>query len=61
MGEVQRQFLNLGVVEGPQVGQELGVPGGGEVDGHSLPSEPACSSDSVDVLGGVSGEVVVDD
>ena len=61
LGEVQRQFLDLRVVELAQVGEELSVAGGGEVDGDSLAAEPARSTDSVDVLGSVGGKVVVDD
>ena len=45
----------------PQIGQKLRVPSGDEVDSDSLSSEAARTADSVDVLGGVSGKVVVDD
>jgi hypothetical protein len=61
LGEIEGQFLNLGIVELSQVGEELRVAGGDEVDGHSLASEPPRSADSVDVLGSVGGQVVVDD
>lgn len=39
--EVEGKFFNLGVVELSQVGQELGVSGGHEVNGHSFSSESA--------------------
>jgi hypothetical protein len=51
----------LGIVELPEVGQELGVAGGHEVDCHSLAAETARTTDSVDVLRGRTGKVVVDD
>ena len=51
----------MGIVELTQVGQELGISGGGEVDGNSLSSEPSGTTNPVDVLGGLGGEVVVDD
>ena len=54
-------ILDLSVVELPQIGQKLRVPSGDEVDSDSLSSEAARTADSVDVLGGVSGKVVVDD
>ena len=60
-GEVQRQFFNLCVVELPQVGQKLCVSSCHKVDGDSLPAETARSADPVDVLGGIRGQIVVDD
>ena len=61
LAEVKWQFLDLGIVVLSEVGQELSVSGGDEVDSDSLSSEPARSTDSVDVLGSVGGQVVVDD
>lgn len=39
--EVEGELFDLGIVVLPEVGEELGVSGGHEVDGHSLPSEAA--------------------
>ena len=59
--EVQGELLDLGVVELPQVGQELGVSSCHEVDSYSFSSETTRSADPVDVLGGIGGKIVVDD
>lgn len=61
LAEVKREFLDLGIVVLSEVGQELSISGGDEVDSHSLSSESTGPANPVDVLGSVGGEVVVDD
>ena len=51
----------MSIVELAQVCQELGISGGGEVDGDSFSSESTRTTNPVDVFGGLSGKVVVDD
>ena len=60
-GQVHGELFDLSIVVLSEVDQELGVSGSHEVDGHSLSSESSGSTDSVDVLGGVGRQVVVDD
>ena len=60
-GDIEGEFFDLGVIVLAQIGKELRVSRGDEVDGDSLATEAARSTNSVDVLGSVSGEVVVDD
>lgn len=41
LGEIHGEFFDLSVVELAEVGQELGITGGHEVDGDSLAAETA--------------------
>ena len=60
-GQIQRQFVNLGVVISLQLHQEVSISWSHEVYGHTFTSETSRSTDTVDVLGSVIWHVVVDD
>ena len=60
-GEVEGEFLDLGIIKLAQVGQEVSVSGGDEVDGDSFAAEASRSTDTMDVLGSVGRQIVVDD
>ncbi len=59
--EIHGEFFNLGVVELSQVGQKLSISGCHEVNSDSFSSESAGTSNSMDVFGCFSGEIIVDD
>jgi hypothetical protein len=59
--EVGRHLLNLSVVMVLDLLNEAGVLGKDEVDGSSLSTETSSSTDSVDVVLLLDGELVVDD
>lgn len=61
LGEIHGEFFDLGVVELSEVSQELGISSSNEVDGNSLSAETSRTTDTMDVFGGLSGEIVVDD
>lgn len=59
--QVQWKLFNLSIVILSEGGQEVSISRGNEVDGNSLSSETTWSTNSVNVLGSVVGEIVVDD
>lgn len=61
VGNVGRHLLDLGVVEGLDVPQVPHVALGDEVDTHTLSAETTGTTDTVDVVLSVGGQVVVDD
>ena len=60
-GHVHWHLLNLGAVELLDLTHHANVVGGDEVDGNTLTSETATTTDSVDVVLAVGWQVVVDD
>ncbi len=60
-GHVHRHLLNLGAVELLNLAHHAHIIGGDEVDSHTLPSESAATTDTMDVVLTVGGEIVVDD
>ena len=61
VGDVHWHFLDLGVVELLNVTEVPDISLSEEVDGDSLPSETSGTSDTVDVVLPVGGEVEVND
>ena len=58
---VHGHLLNLGAVELLDFAHHADVLGGDEVDGNTLTSETTTTTDAVDVVLTVGGQVVVDD
>jgi len=54
-------LVDGGVVESLQFSESSGIIGGNKVDGNSLSSESSRSSNSVNVVLQISGQIVVDD
>lgn len=59
--DIERELLDLGIVVLPEVGQELRIARGDEVDSNPLPSEATRPTNPVNVLGSISRQVVVND
>ena len=60
-GHVHRHLLNLSAVELLNLTHHAHIIGGDEVDGHTLATETNTTTDAVDVVLAVGGQVVVDD
>jgi hypothetical protein len=61
VGNVHRHLLNLSTVEGFDFTEHAHILGGDEVDGNTLSAETTSTTNSVDVVLTVGGEIVVDD
>ena len=61
VGDVGGELLDDGLVEALHVLEEALVILGDKVDGHTLASETAGTTDAVEVVLGLGGEVKVDD
>jgi len=61
VGYVSRHLLNLSVVELLEFAEGADILLGNEVDGNTLATEATRTSDSVDVVLEVTGQIVVDD
>jgi hypothetical protein len=61
VGNVHGHLLNLSAVELLDLSHHADILGGHEVDRNTLPSETTSTTDSVDVVLTVGGEIVVDD
>ena len=59
--QFHRQIFDLSVVELPEVGRKLSVSSSNKVNLYALSSETAWPTNSVDVLGIISWQIVVDD
>merc|ERR1712137_1393294 len=60
VGNVERHLFDLGAVESLQFAHGTDIVVGDEVDGHTLTTETTGTTDSVDVVLPVGGQVVVD-
>jgi hypothetical protein len=60
-GNVHGHLLDLGAVELLDLAHHTDIVGGDEVDGHTLATETTTTTDTVDVVLAVGGEIVVDD
>lgn len=58
---VERHLIDLGVVELLDVTQHTDVLGGDKVNGNTLTTETTATTDTMDVVLAVGGEIVVDD
>ena len=61
VGDVHRHLLDLSAVELLDLTHHADVLGRDEVDGDTLASEPTTTSNAMDVVLAVSGQIVVDD
>ena len=61
IGNVHGHLLNLGAVELLDLSHHAHILGGNEVDGNSLTTETTTTTNAVDVVLPVGGEIVVDD
>jgi len=61
ISDMRWHLFNLGVVKLLQLSQSTNIFGGDEVDGDSLSSESATTTNSVNVVLQISGKVVIDD
>ncbi|KAI6772526.1 hypothetical protein HG530_003484 [Fusarium avenaceum] len=61
VGDVHGHLLNLGAVELLDLTHHSDVLGGDEVDGNTLSAETTTTTNSVDVVLTVGGEIVIDD
>lgn len=61
VGNVHGHLLDLGAVELLNLAHHADIVSGDEVDGNTLTSETSTTTDAVDVVLAVSGQVVVDD
>jgi hypothetical protein len=59
--DVERHLIDLGVVELLNITQHTNVLGGDKVDGNTLTTETATTTNTMDVVLAVGGEIVVDD
>ena len=60
-GNVHGHLLDLGAVELLNLAHHADIVSGDEVDGHTLATETTTTTDTVDVVLAVGGEIVVDD
>jgi hypothetical protein len=61
VGNVHGHLLDLGAVELLNLAHHADIVSGDEVDGHTLATETTTTTDTVDVVLTVGGEIVVDD